>query len=298
MKKIIACVPNFSEGRDIEKIDSIASAVSNIPGVELLDRHVDPDHNRAVLTFAGEIAQVSEAAFQAVKKATEIMTLENHSGEHPRIGVADVVPFVPVLNSTLEECAEAAREVGKRIGNELNLPVYLYGSVAANPSRENLANIRKGQYESIRAEIEHNPERKPDFGPSKISSAGAVAVGTRRPLIAFNINLDTSDVSIAKKIAEKIRESSGGLKSVRALGLFLKSKGIAQVSMNLTNFRETGITQVFEAVESEADALGVSVKNSELIGLAPRAAFEGIDTERIKLENFTDAQILEKRLGL
>src|SRR5262245_57154667 len=232
--QLIECISNFSEAQRPEVIDQIVAAIQSVDDVKLLDRSSDLDHNRTVLTFAGSPFAVEEAAFRAIKTASELIDLDHHKGEHPRIGATDVVPFVPLSGATMEDCVAMARRLGERVGRELQIPVYLYESAATRPERTNLENVRKGQFEGLKSEIEVNPERKPDFGPARVGSAGATLIGARNPLIAFNVYLTTTEVDIAKKIAKAIRQSSGGLRYVKALGLSVE--GRAQVSMNLTNF--------------------------------------------------------------
>ncbi|MFZ5807742.1 MAG: glutamate formimidoyltransferase [Chloroflexota bacterium] len=291
---IVECVPNFSEARRPEVVEAIMAAVTSVPGVVLLDRHSDIDHNRTVLTFAGEPQPVAEAAFRAIAKAAELINLEHHRGEHPRIGASDVVPFVPVRNVSMQECVELARQVGKRVGEELGIPVYLYEEAATRPERKNLENIRRGQYEGLKLEIETNPDRQPNFGPSKLSPAGATVIGARQFLIAYNVYLTSDDVSIAKKIAKTIRHSSGGLRYVKALGLLVE--GRAQVSMNLTNFRETPIAQVVEMIRREAARYGLAIHHSELVGLIPQDALVDAAVWYLQLDQFEPQQILERRL--
>src|SRR5512140_1284507 len=233
MPKIVECVPNFSEGRRLEVVAQIRSAIAAIAGVTFLDQHSDPDHNRTVLTFVGEPEPVEQAAFAAIATAAELIDLNQHTGQHPRLGATDVVPFVPVSGVTLEECVAMAKRVGERVGNELKIPVYLYEAAATRPERENLENVRRGQYEGLKAEIETNPDRLPDYGPAKLGPAGATVIGARSFLIAFNVYLSTNDVEVAKKIAKAVRHSSGGLRFVKAAGFLVG--GQAQVSMNLTN---------------------------------------------------------------
>lgn len=293
-KAIVECVPNFSEARRPEVVEAIMAAVTSVPGVVLLDRHSDMDHNRTVLTFAGEPQAVGEAAYRSIAKAAELIDLNHHSGEHPRIGATDVVPFVPVRGVTMEECVQLARQVGERVGKELGIPVYLYEEAATRPERKNLENIRRGQYEGLKLEIETNPDRYPDFGPNKLGTAGATVIGARQFLIAFNVYLTTDDVAIAKKIAKTIRFSSGGLRYVKALGLLVEGK--AQVSMNLTNFRETAIAQVVEMIRREAARYGVAVHHSELVGLIPQDALVDAAVWYLQLDQFEPEQILERRL--
>ncbi|GAB4458879.1 MAG: hypothetical protein OHK0041_23560 [Anaerolineales bacterium] len=294
MPPLIECIPNFSEARRPEVIDQIVAAVQSVPEVKFLDRSSDLDHNRTVLTFAGPPPAVEEAAFRAIRAAAELIDLDQHTGEHPRIGAADVVPFVPLKDISMQECVEIARRVGQRVGEELGIPVYLYEAAATRPDRVNLENIRRGQYEGLKTEIETNPERKPDFGPSKLPKAGATVIGARNPLIAYNIYLTTSDVEIAKKIAKAVRHSSGGLRYVKALGLLVE--GRAQVSMNLTNFHETPLARVVEFVRREAERYGVGIHHSELVGLIPQEALVDAAVWYTQLDGFDKEQILESRL--
>ncbi|MEO0136232.1 MAG: glutamate formimidoyltransferase [candidate division WOR-3 bacterium] len=296
MKQIVECVPNFSEGRDKAKIDEIVKVIE-ATGVQILDVEMNPDHNRAVLTFIGEPDQVLEAAFNATKKAAELIDLTKHKGEHPRIGATDVIPFVPISNISTEECVELARRLGKRIAEELDIPVYLYEAAATRPDRENLANIRKGEFEGLSREIETNPDRYPDFGKPKIHpTAGATVVGARFPLIAYNINLNTSDVNIAKNIAKAIRFRDGGFRYAKALGFELKEEGIAQVSINMTNYLGTPLYRVFEMVKLEAQRYGVTIKESEIVGLVPEKALIDTAVFYLQLNRFNENQILEYHL--
>lgn len=298
MSAFVECVPNFSEGRDESKVDAIIAAITGVSGVVLLDKEMDADHNRSVITFVAPKDTVAEAAYRGVAKAVELIDLNVHQGEHPRIGAADVVPFIPLEGVTLDECAAIARQVGERLWKELGVPVYLYEAAAARPERKNLENIRKGQYEGLRAEVGGNPERWPDFGDARLHpTAGATVVGARKFLIAYNVNLDTPDVAIAKQIAKKIRTSSGGLPCLKAMGVELKARGVAQVSMNLTDFETTSVATAFEAVRQEAAALGVSVSGSEIIGLIPKRALEDAAAAYLKVESFSPQMILENRLA-
>jgi glutamate formiminotransferase/formiminotetrahydrofolate cyclodeaminase len=294
MTSLIECIPNFSEARRPEVIDQIVAAIQSVPEVKFLDRSSDLDHNRTVLTFVGPPPAVEEAAFRAIRTAAELIDLDQHTGEHPRIGAADVVPFVPLKGVSMQECVEIARRVGQRVGEELGIPVYLYEAAATRPDRVNLENIRRGQYEGLKTEIETNPERSPDFGPSKLPKAGATVIGARNPLIAYNIYLTTSDVEIAKKIAKAVRHSSGGLRYVKALGLLVE--GRAQVSMNLTNFHETPLARVVEFVRREAERYGVGIHHSELVGLIPQEALVDAAVWYTQLDGFDKEQILESRL--
>ena len=294
MTQLIECIPNFSEARRPEIIDQIVAAITSVDGARLLDRSSDLDHNRTVLTFAGSPEAVEEAAFRAIKTASELIDLNQHTGAHPRIGATDVCPFVPLSNATMQECIAIAQRLGQRVGSELSLPVYLYEAAATRPECANLENIRRGQYEGLKVEIESEPERKPDFGPSKLGAAGATVIGARNPLIAYNIYLTTDDVSIAKKIAKAIRHSTGGLRYVKGLGLLVD--GRAQVSMNLTNFRETPIARVVETVRREAGRYGVGIHHSELVGLIPQDALTDAAVWYTQLDQFDKEQILEARL--
>jgi glutamate formiminotransferase/formiminotetrahydrofolate cyclodeaminase len=248
---LVECVPNFSEGRDPVKVDAIVEAMK-IPGVFLLDREMDSDHNRCVITLVGEREAIQEAAIRGVGKAAELIDLTNHQGAHPRMGAADVVPFIPLDGVTIEDCVAMAKHVGAEIARRFEIPVYLYEAAASTPERQNLENIRRGQFEGIRAEIATNPARKPDFGAARVHpTAGATVVGARKPLIAYNIFLNTADVAVAKKVAKAVRFSSGGLRFVKGAGFLVR--GMAQVSMNLTDFEQTPIHRVFEFVKREAD---------------------------------------------
>lgn len=291
---LVECIPNFSEARRPEVIEQIIAAITSVEGVRLLDRSSDLDHNRTVLTFVGSPQAVEEAAFRAIQKAADLIDLNQHSGEHPRIGATDVCPFVPLSGVTMEECVAIARRLGQRVGSELGIPVYLYEAAATRPERVNLENIRKGQYEALKQEIGVNPERDPDFGPKQVGPAGATIIGARQPLIAFNVYLTTADVEIAKKIAKAIRHSSGGLRYVKALGLLVE--GRAQVSMNLTNFHETPIARVVEMIRREAARYGVMIHHSELVGLIPQEALVDAAVWYLQLDQFDKTQILETRL--
>jgi glutamate formiminotransferase / formiminotetrahydrofolate cyclodeaminase len=291
---IVECIPNFSEARRPEVIDAILGEINAVSGVRVLDQHSDMDHNRTVITFVGPPEAVEEAAFQAIAKAAELIDLDHHQGEHPRIGATDVVPFVPISGVTMVECVEMARRVGKRVGENLKIPVYLYEEAATSPERINLENIRRGQYEILKEEIKTNPSRKPDFGPLKLSGAGATVIGARQPLIAFNVYLTTSDVSIANKIARVIRHSSGGLRFVKSMGVMVE--GRAQVSMNLTNYRKTSMAQVVEMIRREAQRFGVQIHHSELVGLIPSEALVDAAVWYMQMDQFEPEQVLETRL--
>ncbi len=291
---LVECIPNFSEGRRGETIEAILDSIRTIPGAPLLDSSSDPDHNRTVVTFAGAPEAAARAAFAAIACAAGRIDLRGHKGVHPRIGAADVVPFVPLRGISMQECAALARALGRRVGDELGLPVYLYGDAAARPDRKNLADIRKGEFEGLVEAIGADPGRQPDFGPTRLGPAGATAVGARGPLIAFNIYLKTTDLAIAQAVAEKIRTSSGGLPALKALGLMVG--GLAQVSMNLTDYRQTSLRQAFYAARAEAVRLGAEVDRSELIGLIPQDATRGWKPADLRLEEFSESRILECRL--
>ena len=294
MTTLIECIPNFSEARRPEVIDQIVAAIQSVSEVKLLDRSSDFDHNRTVLTFAGSPAGVEEAAFRAIKTAAELIDLDAHTGAHPRIGATDVCPFVPLSDATMADCVAITQRLGQRVGSELSIPVYLYEAAATRPENANLENIRKGQYEGLKVEIESDPNRKPDFGPSKLGTSGATVIGARNPLVAFNVYLTTDDVAIAKKIAKAIRHSTGGLRYVKGLGLLVD--GRAQVSMNLTNFRETPIARVVETIRREAGRYGVGIHHSELVGLIPQEALVDTAVWYTQLDQFYKEQILETRL--
>jgi len=297
MPQLVECVPNFSEGRRREVLDQIIEVIAGTPGVVFLDSEMDPDHHRSVVTFAGEPEPVVEAAFRAVQKAATLIDLTAHQGEHPRMGATDVLPFVPVEGVTLEDCAELARRAGRRIGEELGIPVFLYEAAATRPDRVSLADVRRGEFEGLRDRIGKDPDRTPDFGPNRIHpQAGATAVGARRFLVAFNANLNTGDVRVAKAIASTIREQSGGLKHVRALGFSIEGGRRAQVSMNLVNTEATPIHRVMALVRAEAARHGVQVSGCEVVGLIPEYAMLDVAEHALQLENFRRDQVLELRL--
>ncbi len=293
MKSIVECVPNFSEGRRPEVIRQIVEAAQAVPGVQVLDVQSDADHNRTVVTMIGPPEDVEEAVFASITCAAQLINMDEHQGEHPRIGATDVAPFVPVRGVTLEDCVQMAQRLGRRVGEELDIPVYLYEAAATRPERVNLADVRRGEYEGLCAEIETNPDRAPNFGPARISSAGATIIGARRFLIAYNVYLDTEDVKIAKRIARAARHSSGGLRFVKALGLLVE--GRAQVSMNLTDFSRTPIHRVLELIRREAARYGATVTHSELVGLVPQQAL--VDTAAWYLQlDLESEQVLENQL--
>ncbi len=278
-------------------IDAILAEITSVPGVLLLDREMDADHNRAVVTFVGGPEEVKTAAFRAIAKATELIDMEKHTGEHPRMGATDVVPFIPVSEVTQRDCVLLAEQLGKEVGEKLQIPVYLYEAAARRPERQNLADVRRGEYEGIKAEIETNPNRKPDFGPARMHpSAGAVAIGARMFLIAFNVYLGTPYVGVAKKIAKSIRFSGGGLRFCKALGFEIKERGLAQISMNLVNYKKTSIFRVFEMIKSEAERYGVPIVSSEIVGLTPQDALTDVAEYYLRLENFKREQVLENKL--
>ncbi len=298
MNRIVECVPNFSEGRRPEIVDAIVDAILSMGDVYLLDREMDADHNRSVITIAGPPETIGEAAFRGIEAAVRHIDLTRHEGAHPRIGAADVVPFVPIRGVSLDECVEIARYVGRMAAEKLHIPVYLYEAAATRPDRVNLENIRRGQFEGLRDEITTNVDRKPDFGDSRIHpTAGATVIGARKPLIAYNINLDTPDVAVAKQIAKKIRFSGGGFPFVKAMGVLLKDRGQAQVSMNLTDFEQTSLGVVFEAVRREAESLGAAIVGSEIVGLIPQKALDQAAESYLKVENFKPSMILENRVA-
>lgn len=301
MPGLIECVPNFSEGRRPEVVEEIVRAIGQIEGVTVLDHSSDATHNRSVVTFAGAAEPVVRAATAGVGRALELIDMEQHTGAHPRIGAVDVIPFVPLGGSRLEECIDLARRFGEQIAMRFDLPVYLYGEAALRPERRRLATVRRGQYEGLREEIATNPNRAPDYGPARLHPrGGAVAVGARKPLIAFNVNLRTDDLAIAIKIANAIRESSGGLPAVQAMGVMLENPGMppmAQVSMNLVDWERTGIAEVVREIRRMAREAGTQVDHCELIGLAPTGALLEVAADALGLRDFTPDQALELRLA-
>lgn len=297
MARIVECIPNFSEGRDPKIVEAIVDTIRSTAGVTLLDYSMNGDHNRSVVTFIGSPEAARDAAFAACRKASELIDMEKHHGEHPRLGATDVIPFVPISGVTMAECVELAGGLGRRIAQELKIPVYLYEEAATRPERRDLAYIRKGQYEGIKAEIGVKPEREPDFGdPVMHPTAGAVVVGARMPLVAFNINLGTSNLEIAKRIAKLVRARDGGFMHVKAMGVNLEERGIVQVSMNMVNYQRTSLYRVFETVKMEAERYGVPVVGSEVIGLLPMDALIDAAEYYLRIENFDRNQILETRL--
>ena len=295
--KLIESVPNISEGRDGQKIEEIAAQVRAVKGVALLDVDPDSDHNRTVITFVGPPEGVEEAVLRLVAKAVELIDLNRHRGEHPRMGAVDVIPFVPIRGTTMEECIELSRRVGERIWNMFKIPVYLYEESATRPERRDLAEIRKGEFEGFASKIQE-PDWAPDFGERRVHrTAGVVAVGARPPLIAYNVNLGTSDLGVARKIAKAVRGSSGGLRYVKALGLALEERGIVQVSMNMTDYEKTPLFRVFELIKREAQRYGVPVVGSEIVGLVPQRALNMVAEFYLQLEDFKEGQILENRIA-
>ena len=296
MARILQCVPNFSEGRNKEVIEAIVDEVRKVDEVKLLDYSSDKDHNRTVVTFIGEPEKVLEAVFNACKKASELIDMTKHIGEHPRMGATDVIPLIPISDITEEDTVEMSKKLGKRIGEELNIPVYLYEKSASASHRENLAKVRKGQYEGMAEKLKEE-EWAPDFGPNELNvKAGVTAVGARMPLVAFNVNLDTNDLSIAKKIGKAVRGSSGGFAYCKALGIEIKERNIVQVSMNMVDYTKTPLYRVFDMIEREANRYGVNVIGSEIIGLVPMNALIDCANYYLKVEDFGESQILEKRI--
>ncbi len=298
MNRLIECVPNFSEGRDIVKVDALVDAVRGVAGAWVLDRASDADHNRSVITLAGEPEAVAEAAIRGAGKAAELIDMTRQSGVHPRIGATDVIPFVPLEGVSMKECVTLARHVGQELWDRYRIPVYFYEDAATRPERVNLENIRKGQFEGLREDALRDPDRSPDIGEPRLHpTAGATAVGARKILIAYNIYLSTVDVSVAREIARAIRSSSGGLRHVKAIGVEMKTRGLTQVSINLTDFEQTPLHRVFDTVKGEAERRGCAVVGSEIVGLVPRKAIELSAEDYLLLENFSPAQVLENRLA-
>jgi len=296
MDKLVECVPNFSEGRHPEVVRQILEAIDSVRGVKLLDSSSDASHNRSVVTFAGAPETVRQAAFQAAARAAELIDMEQHHGAHPRIGATDVIPFVPIGETTMEECIALARQLGAEIGERLQIPVYLYEAAATRPERRSLPAVRQGEYEGLKEAI-LLPGRQPDFGPARMHpTAGATAVGARPPLIAYNINLDTGDVAIAKAIAKTIRGSGGGFPSIKALGVLIEDRGLAQVTINVCNFQDVSLVRVFAAVRDEAARHGVAIADSEIVGLVPAAALPEAAVSCLQLAGFKPEQVLEQRI--
>src|SRR5215204_3123389 len=295
---LVECVPNFSEGRRPEVVLEIAAAITAVKPACVLDTHIDPDHNRSVITFVAPPQTVVACAVNAVRRASELIDMRTHQGEHPRLGATDVLPFVPLRGVTMDACVRLAHEAGKTIAHELAIPVYYYERAALRPERVNLEDVRRGALELLREQIITNPERAPDEGPARVhDSAGAIAVGARPFLIAFNVILRSSDTAIARQIARTIRARNGGLPFVKALGFRLHTRELAQVSMNLVNYEVTGMTAAYAAIRREADRLGVAIESAEIVGLVPRNALDREAEYFSKLENFSDAKILENQIG-
>lgn len=297
MPALVECVPNFSEGRRPEIVDAIIAAALTENGVILLDKEMDADHNRSVVTLVGAPEPVSRAAFNAVRKAAELIDMRTHKGEHPRMGATDVVPFVPISGLSLTDCATLARQLGQRIGEELAIPVYFYEAAATRPDRENLADVRRGEYEGIRDVMQSDPNRRPDAGPALMNlKSGATAVGARMPLVAYNCYLATNKVSVAKEIAKAIRFGGGGLRYCKALGFEIKDRGCVQVSMNLVNYEKTPIFRAFEMIQSEARRWGTYITSSEIVGLTPAQSLYDVAAHFLQLERFSPDQVLEEKL--
>ncbi len=298
MDHLVECVPNFSEGRNAETVERLAQAVESVEGAVVLDTHMDADHNRSVITFVAAVDVVAEAAFRAVALATKLIDLRHHTGQHPRVGATDVLPFIPVRGVTMEECAALAHTVGERIARELNIPVYFYERAARRPSRINLEDVRRGGFEQLRAEIDSAAERAPDLGEAHVhESAGAIIVGARPFLIAYNVNLRTDDITIARRTARAVRGRDGGLRYLKALGFELHTRGMVQVSMNLVDYEKTPLHRAFEAVRREAGRYGVAVAGSEIVGLVPQAALDRSAEYFLQVENFAAALVLENRIA-
>ena len=298
MERVVECVPNFSEGRDPRVVESLVESVESVAGAVVLGTHIDADHNRSVVTFVAPPETAVEAAVRVVARAAELIDLSKHAGQHPRMGACDVLPFVPVRGLSVEACVVLAHEAGRRIWDELNIPVYFYESAALKEERRNLADVRRGGFELLREQIATVPGRAPDVGEARVHpTAGAVIVGVRPLLIAYNVTLKTGDLAVAKRIARAVRERDGGLLHLKALGFELASRGVVQVSMNLTSYEQTNLHHAFEAVRREAEALGVEVLASEIVGLVPRDALYAAAAHFLKLENYTPDVVLENRIA-
>jgi len=293
---VLECVPNFSEGTRGSVMDAIQSAAASVEGARVLDRHADAVHNRMVLTIAGTPGPVAEAAFRATARAAELIDLNVHRGVHPRIGATDVVPFVPLGATSMQICVELAARVGRRIAAELDVPVYLYGEAARRPERHRLPDLRRGEYERLKNELASNPDLAPDFGPARVGSAGATAVGARLPLVAYNVTLATADLGLANRIARAIRESNGGLPGVQARGFRTADPNVVQVSMNLLDTRRTSIWSVFERIRAAAAERGVSVAASELVGLAPAEALVDVARQSLRFDRLDAESVIETHL--
>ena len=298
VKQIVECVMNVSEGRDLVKLQAIAAEIQAVPDAYLLEYSADFDHHRSVFTFMGTCESIFEVAFAAIERVVTLIDLRTHRGVHPRLGAADVVPFVPIKGVGLKDCAEIARRLGVKVAEQLGVPVYLYEEAAICPQRKTLPDIRKGGFQVVRREMETDPLRKPDFGPAHLHpTAGATVIGARRPLIAFNVYLNSPDVRAARNIAARIREKRGGLPAVRSLGFYLARRNQAQVSVNLLDYRRSSLKKVYERVSEEAHRLNLDIIATEIIGLVPEEAVDETDLSSLKLENFSPSRILEKRIG-
>ncbi len=296
MRQIVQCVPNISEGQKPEIVQAVVDSVRQVENIKVLDWSSDPDHNRSVITFVGDLAGVEKAAFALVQKAAELIDMAVHHGAHPRMGATDVVPFIPIQGVGMEEAVQLANRLGRQIGDHLHIPVYLYENAAKTPARRNLADVRRGQYEGLPDKL-LKPEGQPDYGPAQFNAkSGAVAVGARMPLVAYNVNLGTDNLEIANQIARNVRHVSGGLKAVKAMGVSLEARGIVQVSLNMVNYRETPLYRVFELIRAEARRYGVSIVGSEIIGLVPLEALVQTADYYLGLEGFQLGQVLETRL--
>jgi glutamate formiminotransferase len=294
---LVECVPNFSEGRNSDTVAALSRAIESVETTCVLDHHIDPDHNRSVITFVAAPDKIVDAAVTVVRRASELIDMRAHKGEHPRLGATDVLPFVPIRGVTMDDCVSLAHEAGKRIANELSIPVFFYERAALKPNRVNLEDVRRGALELLREQIAVDPARAPDVGPLVVhETAGAIAVGARPFLIAFNVNLKTHDVAIAKQIARAVRARDGGLPFLKALGFQLSTRGLVQVSMNLVNYETTGMTAAYNAVRDEAVRLGVEIDSTEIVGLVPEEALDRQAAYFQKLENFSEDKILEHRL--
>src|SRR5262245_56554427 len=297
MKRLIECVPNFSEGRDRAKVETLINTMAGVPGVYVLDHEMDGDHNRCVITLAGEPDAVGEAAILAAGKAVELIDMNTHTGAHPRVGATDVVPFIPVDGVSIEDCVALAKRVGGEIWKRYRIPIFFYEAAATRPDRVNLENVRRGQYEGLREELRKNHDRQPDIGEPKVHpTAGVTVVGARKFLVAYNVNLNTSDISIADKIARAIRFSNGGLRYVKSMGVELKARNLAQVSINLTDYEQTPMHRVYEMVKREAERYGAMPVGSEIVGLVPKKAIEMAADYFLQLENFSPGQVFENKL--
>jgi len=296
---LVECVPNFSEGRKTETVQRLAEAIQSVETACVLDTHIDPDHNRSVITFVAAPDFIVEAAVRAVALAARLIDMRSHSGVHPRLGATDVLPFVPIRGVSMDDCVTLAHEAGRRIAGELSIPVFFYERAATKPERVNLEDVRRGALELLREQIAVDPNRVPDAGPLVVhETAGAIAVGARPFLIAFNINLKTNDLSIARTIARTVRARHGGLPFLKALGFALASRGLVQVSMNIVNYEVTGLSQAYEAVRREAELLGAEIVSTEIVGLVPEKALDKSAEYFQKLEDFSDDKILEHRLAV